>query len=664
MTPNPTDPAPPTDAASEARDESLGLLLDRHLESLRGGIPGTVPLPEPDPEFARLQPVVEHLHRLADGLAAPSTVTYRGAASGSTVDVPVSSGASRNTSVDESRPAAALAAGEVPQKVGKFKVLRKLGQGGQAITLLAFDPDLRRQIVLKLYHSARTADEKEMVLREGQSLARVRSPYVAQCYSVERFEGMPYLVMEYVPGRTLAEENKARPVSVERALELTEHLAEGLAAVHACGLLHRDVKPGNVLIGDDGQPRLVDFGLATPLASDDLRHLSGTLAYMAPEQARRQVERIDARTDLYGLGAVLYDLLTGRPPHQGPTRAALLDAACAGDVAPPIQGKPSVPRRVSELCMRCLARDPLQRFGTAAELAAAARQLRAPRRWPLFAGIAGGLAAALALALVLLRPWEHDPSRGGGEVVHVPPKQPGGEPKGGQDPGKGAKAQGKEPEWNPQVRPWPVVIPPYMKGRRPRQDFPVKVEVVGCTVDERTGMHTLPDKAELYFKIEVGEPAYVAVWNVTQKTVVKLFPNGRELDPFTKGRVSRIIPSEEVRERYDVKIVAHTSSGPEYIHILASTERWREEQIPALRHGDLGLLVYQKDSYEQVTEILKRGVELVEGAGPPSGRPARVTEIILPLRVVPAEDSRGDKGIDDLLEFRRRFRGGNPSGGG
>jgi serine/threonine protein kinase len=298
------------------------------------------------------------------------------------------------------------ASGPVPASFGKFQVVRVLGGGGQASTLLALDPDLRCHVVLKLYHRARNPEEQEVVLREGQALARVRSPYVAQCRGVERQDGVPALVVEYVPGRDLKAQQKARPLGVNEALELTRQLAEGLAAVHACGLLHRDIKPGNVLVGDDGRPRLVDFGLAVPAASAELAGVSGTLAYMAPEQARGEAERIDSRTDVYGLGAVLYELLAGRPPHQGNSREELLRAARAGDVVPPRQVNSRVPRAVNDLCLRCLAKDPAQRFASAAEVAGAVRRLQWRRRlrWPL-AAAALLLAALVAVLPVVSRLW-------------------------------------------------------------------------------------------------------------------------------------------------------------------------------------------------------------------------------------------------------------------
>jgi serine/threonine protein kinase len=313
----------------------------------------------------------------------------------------------------------------VPESFGKYRVVQPLGVGGQASTLKAWDPDLHCHVVLKLYHNARTAAEQDEVLKEGRALARVRSPYVARCYGIERQGGVPALVVEYVPGRNLRQEQQARPLGLGRALELTGQLAEGLAAVHACGRLHRDLKPDNVLLGDDGRPRLVDFGLAAELASAELASISGTLPYMAPEQARGEAERIDARTDVYGLGAVLYELLTGRPPHQGASWEEQWRAACAGDVVPPRQLNRRVPRAVNDLCLRCLAKDPTQRFSSASELAGAVRRLRRWRSWRLpLAAAALLLVPALALAVFVPRSFRDGRPAGDGTGPTVPSTQP------------------------------------------------------------------------------------------------------------------------------------------------------------------------------------------------------------------------------------------------
>ena len=165
--------------------------------------------------------------------------------------------------------------------------------------------------MLKRYHGAASSGRREAVLNEGRALARVRSPFVAPCFGVETRGDEIDLVVEYVPGRPLTELTADERADSRRCARLVEQVAEGLAEVHACGLLHRDIKPQNIILGDDGVPRLVDFGLAVPVASEALHEVSGSPPYMAPEQARGQGERVDARTDVYGLGGVLYYLLTG-----------------------------------------------------------------------------------------------------------------------------------------------------------------------------------------------------------------------------------------------------------------------------------------------------------------------------------------------------------------
>jgi serine/threonine protein kinase len=295
---------------------------------------------------------------------------------------------------------------------GKYRVVRRLGRGGQAATLLAFDPDLQRHVVLKVFHQAHTPQEQEVVLREGRALARVCSPYVAQCLAAERQDGVLYLVVEYVAGSGLAERHRERPLTPDQAAKCIGHLAEGLAAVHACGLLHRDLKPANVLVDGDGRPRLIDFGLAVPVASAGLAEVSGTLAYMPPEQARGEVERIDPRTDVYGLGAILYELLTGRPPHQGATRAELWGAACRGDVVPPRQVNPRVPAALEWICMKALAADPTDRHASSAALADDLRRYRArPRRLAL------AVAAVAGLLLLGVTAWLIVAKRPGGVAL-------------------------------------------------------------------------------------------------------------------------------------------------------------------------------------------------------------------------------------------------------
>ena len=292
------------------------------------------------------------------------------------LDVPVieqafAEGVSRRTVVPPRVPTPS----PVPAKLGKYIVLRRLGDGGQGSTFLARPgpwPPGRPEAVSRRRDAG--------ALKEGEALCRIRSRHTAQCFGVERGgDGGPlYLVMEYIPGRNLAEVRSETPPKPGTAARWIEQVAEGLMEVHACGLLHRDLKPSNIVIGDDGLPRLVDFGLAAHLGSPALQGLSGTAPYMAPEQAREEWVRMDFRTDVYGLAATLYHLLTGIPPHAGASATDSLEHARQGLVAPPRELNPAVPRPLERIVLKALAADPGQRYASTAEFRHAPAAVPAP----------------------------------------------------------------------------------------------------------------------------------------------------------------------------------------------------------------------------------------------------------------------------------------------
>jgi len=273
-----------------------------------------------------------------------------------------------------------------PIHVGKYQIVRRFSElSGQAAAYLAFDPDLERHVVLKRYHGGRHGPSGEA--EEGRALAKVVSPYVARCHGIERIDGGAYLVVEYVPGRNLAEVRRDGPLDLAQVVGILAQLAEGVAAVHARGLIHRDIKPANVILHDDGTPRLVDFGQTAHLGGSRLRRRSGSPPYMAPEQARGEWDRIDFRTDVFGLGGVLYKLLTDHEPHAGSTLNEALEHAKKADVAPPRQLDPTIPAPVEAVCLKALAAAPENRYTTALEFAAALRQaieptpVAHPRTW-------------------------------------------------------------------------------------------------------------------------------------------------------------------------------------------------------------------------------------------------------------------------------------------
>ena len=320
-----------------------------------------------------------------------------------------------------------------PLKLGKYEIVERFSEkSGQAAAYKAFDPDLDRHVVLKRYHTGRDGapDEAE----EGRALARVQSPYVAGCHGIERIDGETFLVVEFIPGRSLAQVRRDQRLPIADIVRILASLAEGVSAVHARGLIHRDIKPANVILHDDGNPRLVDFGLAVHLGSRRLRDISGTPQYMSPEQARGEWDRIDQRADIFGLGALLYKLLTDHAPHEGSSVSEVLDRAKKGDITPPSRLDPTIPAAIEAVCLKALAAAPENRYTTALEFAAALRRAieptavaTPPARLP--ARVRRGLpAAVVACGLVALAVWLWPRSSGTTPTV-VPP--------GGSEPAAG-----------------------------------------------------------------------------------------------------------------------------------------------------------------------------------------------------------------------------------
>lgn len=251
---------------------------------------------------------------------------------------------------------------------GRYRVERTLGHGGMAIVYLAHDEELARPVAVKVLAQNVSGDQsvRKRFLREARLAGRLSHPNVVQVYDAGEADGRPYIVMEYVPGKTLAECGK---LPAEEALPLALQACAGLQHAHDAGLVHRDVKPGNLLLRDDGVLKVADFGIARAAEATRLTQLGtvlGTAAYLAPEQAAG--EEVTAAADIYSLGAVLYELLTGRPPHQFESLPELALKQTEGIITPVRDLEPTVPEPVEAAVMRCLARDPRFRPVSAAEL--------------------------------------------------------------------------------------------------------------------------------------------------------------------------------------------------------------------------------------------------------------------------------------------------------
>ncbi len=296
---------------------------------------------------------------------------------------------------------------------GRYRVEHELGRGGMATVYLARDEELRRPVALKVLAEHLAGDDtfRARFLREARLAGRLSHPNVVKVYDAGETDGQPFIVMEYVAGTTLAECGRLAP---DRVVELGGQACAGLQHAHEAGLVHRDVKPGNLLLRDDGVLKIVDFGIAR--AAEATRHTQvgtvlGTAAYLAPEQLAG--ENASAVSDVYSLGAVLYELLTGRPPFTFASLAELAARQAEGVITPVRDLSPSVPSELEAAVMHALAREPKFRPASAAELgqelAGSAKgptrplpQRRPrPQRWWLWlagAAVAGVVAVILGLA--------------------------------------------------------------------------------------------------------------------------------------------------------------------------------------------------------------------------------------------------------------------------
>lgn len=255
----------------------------------------------------------------------------------------------------------------LPQRLGPYRIESVLGRGGMGVVLLAHDEVLQRPVAVKVMHSERADDAaRTRFLREGQAAARLTHDHIVRVYGVTNTEnGLPYLVMEYVSGPTLAallrDEGSLEP---RRAAELCAQVADALTAAHAAGVIHRDVKPANVLLEEGtGRAKLTDFGLAcSTLAGSGLTReglLVGTPAYMSPEQARGQT--VDGRSDVYSLGVTLYEMLIGEVPFRG-EELQIVHQVLNDEPLPPRRFRAALPRDLETICLKAMAKEPAQRY--------------------------------------------------------------------------------------------------------------------------------------------------------------------------------------------------------------------------------------------------------------------------------------------------------------
>jgi serine/threonine-protein kinase len=260
-------------------------------------------------------------------------------------------------------------------RIEGYDVEAVLGQGGMGVVYRARHRKLNRLVALKMILAGAYArpPDRARFQREAVAVAALRHPHVVQVYDSGEAGGRPYFTMEFVEGGTLADKLAGTPLAARPAADLVAALAGAVQAAHASGVVHRDLKPANVLLTADGTPKVTDFGLARYVEGGPELTLSGTRvgtpSYMAPEQVLGRSRAIGPATDVYSMGAILYELLTGRPPIRGESAAETERQVIDTDPVPPARLNARVPRDLETICLKCLHKEPHRRYASAAALA-------------------------------------------------------------------------------------------------------------------------------------------------------------------------------------------------------------------------------------------------------------------------------------------------------
>ncbi|MEO8268197.1 MAG: serine/threonine-protein kinase [Aureliella sp.] len=260
----------------------------------------------------------------------------------------------------------------VPRQIGRYEILAELGRGAIGVVYKAWDPQLKRPLAIKRLRDGLDADEEALsrIRGEAEAIARIRHPNIVQIYEIFEVDGLPFLAMEYCAGGTLTRRLDGAPILARQAAELLLSIARAVASVHQSRIIHRDLKPGNVLLenGTDWTPKVSDFGLAKLLDVDHgataTGNILGTPAYMAPEQAFGDAKRVGPAADIYSLGALLYECLTGSAPFRGASVADTLEQVRVREPVSIRTLAPKVPVDLETIALKCLRKSPEERYAS------------------------------------------------------------------------------------------------------------------------------------------------------------------------------------------------------------------------------------------------------------------------------------------------------------
>ncbi len=279
----------------------------------------------------------------------------------------------------------------IGRTLGHYRIVEKLGEGGMGVVYKAQDLHLDRLVAVKILPPDKFADaeRKQRFTQEAKAASALNHPNIVTVHDIDQADGVDFIAMEYVEGKTLDEMIGRKGLKLNAALKCAVQMADALAKAHAAGIIHRDLKPGNVMVTDEGQVKVLDFGLAkltepASLGGDESTRTArptteegtivGTVAYMSPEQA--EGKKVDSRSDIFSFGAVLYEVVTGSRAFLGDTRASTLAAVLKDEPKPASQIAVGLPREVERLIRRCLHKDPAHRVQHMDDLKVALEELK------------------------------------------------------------------------------------------------------------------------------------------------------------------------------------------------------------------------------------------------------------------------------------------------